>query len=132
MFVIYLKVDNICVYGDSFHTNLVALVVPNPKSVQKLAEELEIISNDRKSKDYYNNEKLVQQVLREFSKFGSESGLNKMEIPTKIKLCVEDWTPNNGLITAALKLKRKNIQNFYQKDIDFMYGKTQNINNNHI
>lgn len=128
----YLKVDNICIYGDSFHTYLVALIVPNPRSLQKLAQDLGISTSDPKSKDYYNNEKLNSEVLKELTKFGLESGLNKTEIPTKIKLCIEDWTPNNGLITAALKLKRKNLQNFYQKDIDFMYGKTQINNNNHI
>ncbi len=33
-------VDNICVYGNSRHSYLVGLVVPNPESIQALAEKL--------------------------------------------------------------------------------------------
>ena len=36
-------------------------------------------------------------------------------------------------ITAAMKLKRKTIQTFYQSDIDQMYGKVpKNCNNNYL
>ena len=31
------------------------------------------------------------------------------------------WLPDSGLVTAALKLKRKEIQRTYQQDIDRMY-----------
>ena len=123
-------VDNICVYGDSFHLHLVALVIPQAKAVQSLAEELGIpVDSD---KNYYDNEKLLAEIVKEMLEFGMKSGLNKTEVPTKIKLCKEEWTPQNGLITAALKIKRKNVQNKYQEDIDRMYGKTPNHNNNHI
>ena len=116
--------ENICVYGDSFHVNLVAIVVPNDRAVQNLAQELGVEIDDEKR--YYDNEKLVSELVKELTSFGLQSGLNKTEIPTRIKLCTEEWTPVNGLITAALKLKRKTIQNYYQKDIDRMYGKVSN------
>ena len=32
------------------------------------------------------------------------------------------WTPESGLVTAAFKLKRKPIQDFYSKDLKRMYG----------
>lgn len=47
--------------------------------------------------------------------------LNKMEIPLKLKLCHEDWLPDSGLVTAALKIRRKQIYDFYRRDIDGMY-----------
>lgn len=124
--MIIVKVDNICVYGDSFHVNLVAIVVPNARAIRSLAEELGVERDDQKK--YYDNERLVAEVLKDLSNFGRQSGLNRTEIPTKIKLCTEEWTPQNGLITAALKLKRKTIQNYYQKDIDRMYGKVAKNN----
>ena len=124
--------DNICVYGDSHQAHLVALVVPNTKAVLKLAQELDLNISSSDKQILFNNPKVVAEVLAECMKFGADSGLNKMEIPTKMKLVTETWDPNNGLITAALKLKRKNIQTFYQKDIDSMYGKSPLINNNHI
>lgn len=35
-------VDNICVYGNSEHDYLVAMVVPNTKNLEKLAQEVNI------------------------------------------------------------------------------------------
>ena len=39
-----------------------------------------------------------------------------------VTLCKEMWDPDSGMVTAAFKIKRKPIQDFYQKDIDRMYG----------
>ena len=61
-------------------------------------------------------------VLRELAGHGVKRGLEKFEIPAAITLIAEPWTPESGVITAAFKLKRKVIQNIYQKDIDRMYA----------
>ena len=57
---------------------------------------------------------------------GLKRGLEKFEIPAALTLISESWTPESGVITAAFKLKRKVIQNIYQKDIDRMYAWQQN------
>ena len=41
---------------------------------------------------------------------GKKCSLEKFEVPTKITLSPEIWTPESGLVTAAFKLKRKCIQ----------------------
>ncbi|CAB4059136.1 ACSL [Lepeophtheirus salmonis] len=51
----------------------------------------------------------------------SAKKLEKFEIPKRILLEPEPWTPDCGLVTAALKLKRRTIQEKYQEDIDRMY-----------
>jgi len=38
----------------------------------------------------------------------------------------EEWTPENELLTAAMKLKRENIVKKYKNDIDEMYKKIKN------
>lgn len=48
--------------------------------------------------------------------------LEKFEIPLKICLSPEPWTPETGLVTDAFKLKRKEITAHYQADINRMYG----------
>ena len=48
--------------------------------------------------------------------------LEKFEIPQRITLVAEIWTPDSGLLTEAFKLKRKNIQSQYQSDINRMYA----------
>lgn len=52
----------------------------------------------------------------------------RTEIPTKVKLCAEEWQPENGLVTAAFKIRRKIIEEFYQNSIDEMYN--PNVNGN--
>ena len=54
--------------------------------------------------------------------FGKQHGLEKFEIPTKMTLIPNPWLPDSGLVTAALKLKRKEIQKRYQEDINRMYS----------
>jgi long-subunit acyl-CoA synthetase (AMP-forming) len=48
--------------------------------------------------------------------------LEKFEIPAAVKLCSEVWSPDMGLVTAAFKLKRKDIQDRYQHEINRMYA----------
>lgn len=48
--------------------------------------------------------------------------LERFEIPKKIRLCAEPWTPETGLVTDAFKLKRKELKTHYQEDIERMYG----------
>jgi len=48
--------------------------------------------------------------------------LEKFELPQKVTLVTEVWTPDTGLVTEAFKLRRKNIETHYQKDIMRMYA----------
>lgn len=48
--------------------------------------------------------------------------LQKHELPAAVTLCKEVWSPDMGLVTAAFKLKRKDIQDRYQHDINRMYA----------
>ncbi|ODN03288.1 Long-chain-fatty-acid--CoA ligase 4 [Orchesella cincta] len=113
-------VENICIYGDPSKTFCVALIVPNPKYIQTVADKLgrsglsfEMLCNDPE---------IEQAVLKEIQSHGAKCRLQKFEIPGAVKLCIEVWSPDMGLVTAAFKLKRKNIQDRYQGDINRMYA----------
>lgn len=47
--------------------------------------------------------------------------LDKFELPAKIKLIPESWTPESGLVTAALKLKREPLKARYKNELEKMY-----------
>ncbi|XP_053162717.1 fatty acid CoA ligase Acsl3 isoform X2 [Hemicordylus capensis] len=112
-------VDNICVYASSFQSYVIGFVVPNHKELIELARKrafkgtLEEICNSAEM------EKEVQKVLAEAA---SRASLEKFEIPLKIRLSPEPWTPEMGLVTDAFKLKRKELTTYYQADINRMYG----------
>jgi len=100
---------------------LIALIVPNFRALKALAQQLG--NSSEKLEDLCKDKKIIESVTKDLFTHGTNAGLNKVEIPTKIKLCSEEWTTTNALVTPALKIRRKNIQSFYQKDINSMYGK---------
>lgn len=53
---------------------------------------------------------------------GKEARLEKFEIPSKIKLLAEPWTPESGLVTAALKIKREAIRKAFAEDLANLYA----------
>jgi long-chain acyl-CoA synthetase len=63
-----------------------------------------------------------RSVLQSLITHGLKEGLEKFEVPQAVTLIPDVWTPESGLITAAFKVKRKVIQNVYQKAIDRMYA----------
>ncbi|OQR77280.1 long chain fatty acid CoA ligase-like [Tropilaelaps mercedesae] len=119
-------VENICVYASSFHTFLVALIAPNQKTVKALGANLNKDTSDFRR--LYRDPDIVRAVLQQLTEHGKKANLSKIEIPTKIKLCTEEWVPDSGLVTAAFKIRRKQIQQFYQGDIDDMYSPTDSRN----
>jgi long-chain acyl-CoA synthetase len=113
-------VENICVYADSFQSHTVAIMVPIQNTMLKMAQELGKASMDYES--LCKDNEMIQAVLKTLAMHGKKSSLEKFEIPTKITLSPEIWTPESGLVTAAFKLKRKCIQALFQPSIDEMYS----------
>ena len=56
-----------------------------------------------------------------FLQAAKTGGLQKFEIPAKIKLLSEPWTPESGLVTAALKLKRDVIRKTFSEELANFY-----------
>jgi len=113
-------VENVCIYGDSSKNYVVALIVPDKARLETLAEKLGVtgLSHEELCQD----KDVTGAVLRELHSHGRRLGLEKFELPGAVTLIDEVWTPESGLVTAAFKLKRKPITDFYQKDLKRMYG----------
>ena len=113
-------VENVCVYGDSFHNNVIALIVPNKPALKKLAESLD--KSQLSNAELCRDKQVIDAIKRSLIDHATKSGLSRVEIPSEIKLCDEEWLPDTGLVTAALKIRRKQIQEYYKNDIVAMYG----------
>lgn len=111
-------VDNVCVFGDSYQTFTVALIVASKTYLDKVAKALGITMDHEQ---LINDINVKLHTMKELISHGIKSGLEKFEIPKDIALVKEEWTPESGLITASFKVKRKQIQNYYQEVIDRMY-----------
>ena len=111
-------VDNVCVFGDSYRTFTVALIVASKTYLDKVAKTLGVTMDHEQ---LINDINVKLHTMKELISHGIQSGLEKFEIPKDIALVSEEWTPESGLITASFKVKRKQIQNYYQEVIDRMY-----------
>ena len=53
--------------------------------------------------------------------------LQKFEIPQAVFLVSEPWTPESGLLTAAMKLKRKSLEAAFAEEISELYSLNDNL-----
>ena len=113
-------VDNICVFANGNFNYTIAILVPNATALHSYAKTCNV--KDATYEQLCNNREIVSMIQKDLTTFGKTAGLSKFEIPTKIKLASEPWTPDSGLVTAALKIRRKPIADFYKDDIDIMYS----------
>ncbi|XP_025971532.1 long-chain-fatty-acid--CoA ligase 4 isoform X2 [Dromaius novaehollandiae] len=112
-------IDNICAYAKSDQSYVISFVVPNQKKLTALAEQKGITGT---WVDICNNPVMEAEILSEIKEVANKMKLERFEIPIKVRLSPEPWTPETGLVTDAFKLKRKELKNHYLNDIERMYG----------
>ena len=112
-------VENMCVCAESLYPKPVGLLVPVEGPLRKLLAESGVENEDYgalcASKEA---RKVILQVMQEQAK---KSGLRGAEIIADVWICKDLWTPEMGLLTAAQKLKRKDVNKAYEKELEEMY-----------
>uniref|UniRef100_A0ABI7XDV6 long-chain-fatty-acid--CoA ligase n=1 Tax=Felis catus TaxID=9685 RepID=A0ABI7XDV6_FELCA len=112
-------IDNICAFAKSDQSYVISFVVPNQKRLTLLAQQKGV---EGTWVDICNNPAMEAEILKEIREAANAMNLERFEIPIKVRLSPEPWTPETGLVTDAFKLKRKELKNHYLKDIERMYG----------
>ncbi|MNE97793.1 hypothetical protein D3C80_1962030 [compost metagenome] len=64
---------------------------------------------------------MIAEVFRSFNEEGKQNKVKSFERLLGIRLYNEEWTPENGCLTAAQKLKRSHIYELHKDDIESMY-----------
>ncbi|KAM1059605.1 hypothetical protein TB1_023653 [Malus domestica] len=113
-------VDNIMAYADPSHNYCVALIVPACQALEKWAQEAGVQYND--FPELCEKAETVSQVQQSLSKVAKASKLDKFELPAKIRLLPEPWTPESGLVTAAMKIKREQIKAKFKNELNKLYA----------
>merc|ERR1712085_192865 len=67
------------------------------------------------------NKDVLAAVLKEVKETCAAAKLSKFEIPAKVILVEELWTPENDMLTAVQKLKRREIVAKHKAAIDSVY-----------
>jgi long-chain acyl-CoA synthetase len=125
-------VDNICVIADSKRSYCVGLVCPNLKYLKELIkkEMPQVNVEDEPNPDKLlenlciqleNNELLANKLSKDIVDHCIGHGIDRFEIPARFRFVKEIWLPDTGLVTDSLKLKRREIEKFYAKEIEGLY-----------
>lgn len=112
-------IDNICAYANSDQNYVISFVVPNQKSLTALAKQRGI---EGTWEEICTHPEMEREVLKAIKEVAVNIKLQRFEIPVKVHLSPEPWTPETGLVTDAFKLKRKELKNHYLHHIERMYG----------
>lgn len=111
--------DNACVYCDSSESYPVSIIVPNRVKLFALAKTLNIHSE---SVDKLVTERsIIQHYLAELKDVSKKSKLKPFETISNILLTADEWTPANGMLTDAMKVKRSDIYKKYAKELASLY-----------
>eukprot|EP00007_Cunea_sp_BSH-02190019_P005185 CAMPEP_0174242634 /NCGR_PEP_ID=MMETSP0417-20130205/28580_1 /TAXON_ID=242541 /ORGANISM="Mayorella sp, Strain BSH-02190019" /LENGTH=691 /DNA_ID=CAMNT_0015322053 /DNA_START=204 /DNA_END=2279 /DNA_ORIENTATION=- len=112
---------NICIYVDSEHNDVVALVNVNPTSILNYARRNDLPDSNNLELLCKHHD-VIAEVLDSLQRTGRDAKLKSIETVRHCTLYDEEWTPDNGFLTAAMKLNRNAILEACRDDIDHMYG----------
>ena len=113
-------VANVCIFGDSTQSYVVAVVCPVKEILTEIAAKFG--KKEMEWEEMVQDKDVTGAVLREIMNHAKKSSLEKFEIPGAVTLTGIEWLPETGLTTAAMKLKRKPLSDYYEKDIRRMYN----------
>lgn len=117
----------VCTVARPDQTFTTAIVVPDPTNLIKFSQE--VVGKDGFSvAELCQDDAVKYAVCDNLCQFGIAMGLEKFEAPKKISLVLDEWTPESGLITAAMKLKRKDLETRYSSEIQQMYTSVSDNN----
>ncbi|KAJ3070183.1 long-chain fatty acid-CoA ligase [Podochytrium sp. JEL0797] len=120
-------VQNICVYADPEQSYAIAIIQPVEKELRRLAGELNKTPGlDVDFLDFAEicgREDVRAAVLESLKGVAKAVGLKGAEIPGQVLLTDVEWTPQNEMLTAAMKLQRGVIGRRYRGLIGEMYSK---------
>ena len=107
--------ENVCLYAKPERDYVVAVAIPDRekaaeqypgKSLAKLIEE---------------DKEFRASLLSGVQSHGLSNGLQRFEMPAKLVLTADEWTPDSGLVTAAFKIRRRHIVDKYRDRLEEVY-----------
>ncbi|KAJ1509591.1 long-chain fatty acid-CoA ligase [Coelomomyces lativittatus] len=114
-------VQRLCLYADARANGIVAIVVPSPAPLLALATSLGMAANTDLDQ-LCEHPEVLHTIMKELQALGKKLKLASFEMVFGTILSPEDWTPQNQLLTAAMKLKRRDIYAKFKSQIEALYA----------
>jgi long-chain acyl-CoA synthetase len=127
-------IAQIFVYGHSLQSYLLAVVIPDPINLARIASPIlgkEITGTDTAALDEAaKDERVVKAILNILTEESAKNGLKGYEYVKRIHVSNELFSIENGTLTPTFKIKRKDAAAKYQKELDALYalGEPQTAN----
>jgi long-chain acyl-CoA synthetase len=107
-------VSNICVHASQDATQPLAIIIPHE---QHLRHAVGNISSSASIAALCQDKNVKDFILKECNSLGKRNGFKPQELLQAVILTSEEWTPENGLVTAAQKIQRAKIAKTFEKEI---------------
>ncbi|XP_004288548.1 PREDICTED: long chain acyl-CoA synthetase 1-like [Fragaria vesca subsp. vesca] len=111
-------IDDIWVYGNSFKSKIVAVVVPEENSTKKWAD---LNGHTGSFSDLCSLDQLKNYILEELKLIAERNKLRGFEYIKGIIIEPRPFDMERDLVTATLKKKRNQLLKYYQVGLDELY-----------
>lgn len=115
-------IEQICVHVDPLHSFCIALVVPL-RAALLAAAQAKGLDTTQAYEALCKAPAVEALVLGFLQAAATTAKLQRFEVPAKITLLPDPWTPDTGLVTASLKLQRPSINKHFADVILATYDK---------
>ena len=106
-------IENLCLHADSTKDYLIAIVNPDKVKLKEMS--------DKSAEEAVKDKSVQDAILKQICDYGLKNNLARFELPGKIILVTEEWSPDTGLVTAAFKIRRRQIVEKYKEEINRVY-----------
>ena len=118
-------VNQIYLYGESQYRYPVALVYPELKECIEFLRKNKTMGDIDYDKitieELCKNKEMENEIIKDCFEVGKLFELKGFEIPKKVRIIKEPFTPENNLMTPTLKLKSKSIKIKYINELKELY-----------
>ncbi|XP_074865408.1 long-chain-fatty-acid--CoA ligase 6 [Carettochelys insculpta] len=112
-------IAQIYVHGDSLQAFLVGIVVPDCEVMPGWAKKRGF---EGTYTELCKNMELTKAIMEDMVRLGKESGLHSFEQVKAIYIHSDLFSVQNGLLTPTLKAKRRELRDYFKKQIEELYS----------
>ncbi|KAG5511888.1 hypothetical protein JKF63_07713 [Porcisia hertigi] len=115
--------NGVCVLVNPHRSYITLLAITTEKLVRAFMQKHNIVGGHYPT--ILEDVEFLKKALASFQKTGRDANRCSFEIVQGLKLLDEEWTPENDMLTAAMKLKRRSIDAKYGDVINGLFEKDQ-------
>lgn len=109
---------NLCVHATSDSLKPIAIIFPHEAHLKEaLATNANLPAPDTDIHKLCEDPAVQEFYLKDMQAIAKKNGFKSIEVVQGVVLAPEEWTPENGLVTAAQKVQRKAVEKMFWEEI---------------